>query len=115
MLMNTSISARSVLQTVGCICSSLVNADKSGATGYKLPFLFFCLLMLQFSSPDLEKKKRRLLMFGKNEMKVCYAESGLEEGEGGFTKYEGTATSSSTALPLWLLLVEGTREMFKLV
>lgn len=43
-------------------------------------------------------------MFGKNEIKVCYAEPGLEGGEGEFTKYEGTAVSSSTALPLWLLL-----------
>lgn len=52
-------------------------------------------------------------MFGKNAMKVCYTEPGLEGGEGGFTKYEGTATSSSTAVLLWLVPVEGTHEIFK--
>lgn len=52
-------------------------------------------------------------MFGKNEMKVCYTEPGLEVGEGEFTKYEGTAMSSSTAVLLRLLPIEGIHEMFK--
>lgn len=49
-------------------------------------------------------------MFGSNEMKVCYTEPGLEGGKGGFTNYEGTATSSSTA---GLLPIEGTHEILK--
>lgn len=47
-------------------------------------------------------------MFGKNEMKVCYAKPGLEGGEGRFTKYEGEATTFSTVVLLPLLPVEGT-------